>query len=299
MAGAGCSASPETIDAPCRRLANASGCIVVSVDYPSCPGAPLPQAARRLLQGTDYVRSARKPSASIPGGSRSAAIVPGVIWRRPSRFCADRMAPHRLSAPGLSGNRLLVQHPSYRAFGKGYGLTEAAMRWFWSQYLARPEDGMKPLASPLRADLRGLPPALVITAEFDPLRDEGEAYAGRLRTAGVRVEARRYDGQLHGFFQMGGVMNRGKQAINDAAAALRAALGSAPPAAGLREPAAPFDRAAYARYAASTPATPPAAASSSLTSRGRAASAAIAHAAKEATSGLISPTWAASTSVPC
>ena len=117
--------------------------------------------------------------------------------------------------------------PSYRAFGKGYGLTEAAMRWFWTQYLARPDDGEKPLASPLRADLRGLPPAFVLTAEFDPLRDEGEAYAARLRAAGVRVEARRYDGQLHGFFQMGGVMDRGKQAIDDAAAALRAALGSA------------------------------------------------------------------------
>ena len=99
------------------------------------------------------------------------------------------------------------------------------MRWFWHQYLARPDDGKNPLASPLRADLRGLPPALVITAEFDPLRDEGEAYAARLRAAGVRVQVERYDGQLHGFFQMGGVMDSGKQAIDDAAAALRAALG--------------------------------------------------------------------------
>ena len=98
------------------------------------------------------------------------------------------------------------------------------MRWFWTQYLARPEDGDNPLASPLAADLRRLPPALVITAEFDPLRDEGEAYAARLRAAGVRVQARRYDGQLHGFFQMGGVMDNGNQAIDDSAAAC-AALG--------------------------------------------------------------------------
>ena len=65
-----------------------------------------------------------------------------------------------------------------------------------------------------------------MTAEFDPLRDEGEAYAARLRAAGVVAKARRYDGQIHGFFQMGGVMDRGKQAIDDAAAALRTALGS-------------------------------------------------------------------------
>ena len=112
-------------------------------------------------------------------------------------------------------------------------------------------------------------------------------------------EARRYDGQLHGFFQMGGVMDRGKQAIDDAAAALRAGLGSA---ARRRGPASPL-RHSIARHTpvtlASTPATPPAAASCFSTPRGRAVSAAIGHAAKGATSGRISPTWAASMSAPC
>ncbi len=126
------------------------------------------------------------------------------------------------------------------------------MRWFWSQYLARPEDGKNPLASPLNADLRGLPPALVITAEFDPLRDEGEAFAARLRASGVRVEAKHYDGQLHGFFQMGGVMDKGKQAIDDAAAALRAALGDNPEKAATSS----IDRKAYARYAREHPGDP-------------------------------------------
>ncbi len=132
------------------------------------------------------------------------------------------------------------------------------MRWFWGQYLARPEDGRNPLASPLRADLRGLPPAFVLTAEFDPLRDEGEAYAARLRAAGVTREARRYDGQIHGFFQMGGVMDRGKQAIDDAAAALRKALGARHdrPASERGRGRPPLDRKAYARYAREHPGDP-------------------------------------------
>jgi acetyl esterase/lipase len=86
--------------------------------------------------------------------------------------------------------RIVTNHsfdaPSYTAFASGYGLTSAAMRWFWGQYLAKPDDGTKPLASPLRAHLRGLPSAFVITAKFDPIRDEGEDYAARLRAAGVR-----------------------------------------------------------------------------------------------------------------
>jgi acetyl esterase len=114
--------------------------------------------------------------------------------------------------------------PSYRAHAEGFGLTRTAARWYWSQYLPRPEDGAHPLASPLRAqDLRGLPPARVITAEYDPLRDEGEAYAARLRAAGVRAEVRRFEGQIHGFFSMCGIMDQGKAAIDDAAAALREA----------------------------------------------------------------------------
>src|SRR4029077_8083122 len=113
-------------------------------------------------------------------------------------------------------------------------------------------DGEKPLASPLRANLRGLPPAFVLTAEFDPLRDEEEAYAAKLRAAGVRVESRRYDGQLHGFFQMGGVMDKGKEAIDHAAAALSAALGGNPD----RAATSSIDREAYARYAREHPGNP-------------------------------------------
>jgi acetyl esterase len=116
--------------------------------------------------------------------------------------------------------------PSHRAFAKGYMLTHSEMVWFKRHYLPRDEDGNLPYAAPLRCpDLRNLPPALVITAEYDPLRDEGEAYARRLQAAGVRATLKRYDGMIHGFFQMSGIMDQAKVAVREAAAALRALWG--------------------------------------------------------------------------
>ena len=117
--------------------------------------------------------------------------------------------------------------PSYRENATGYLLETAAMQWFWDHYLPSASHGAQPYASPLRAtDLRGLPPALVITAEFDPLRDEGEAYARRLREAGVPTTLSRYDGMIHGFFGMTGVMDQAKAAMAEACAALRTAFAS-------------------------------------------------------------------------
>jgi acetyl esterase len=119
---------------------------------------------------------------------------------------------------------------SYAAYADGYWLTRSTMMWFWSHYLRKPEDGHHPYASVLRApDLAALPAALVMTAELDPLRDEGEAYAARLRSAGVPVELRRLDGMIHGFFNMTGVLDQARQAIEDAGLALRSAFWAAPP----------------------------------------------------------------------
>jgi acetyl esterase len=114
---------------------------------------------------------------------------------------------------------------SYRDNGEGYLLTTAMMRWFWDHYLGTSTDEQNHLVSPLRAeDLTGLPPAMVITAEYDPLRDEGEAYAARLAAAGVPVTHKRYDGQIHAFWQMPGLFPAAYQAADDAAAELRKAL---------------------------------------------------------------------------
>jgi acetyl esterase len=102
------------------------------------------------------------------------------------------------------------------------------MQGFWGLYLARAEDGHNPYASPLRApDLSGLPPAHVITAEYDPLRDEGEAYARRLAAAAVPVTQRRFDGMIHGFFGFGELIDLAREAVADAARELRRAFDAA------------------------------------------------------------------------
>jgi acetyl esterase len=116
---------------------------------------------------------------------------------------------------------------SYQQNADGYQLTKASMMWYWDHYLKNDGDAANPYAAPLRArDLSGLPPALVITAEFDPLRDEGEAYARRLREAGVQAQCTRYDGMIHGFFGMSAALDKGKQAISQASVALRAIFDS-------------------------------------------------------------------------
>jgi acetyl esterase len=107
---------------------------------------------------------------------------------------------------------------SHRELAEGYFLTRAAMQWFTGHYLASDDQSRLPEASPLHApNLSGLPPAFLITAEFDPLRDEGEAYAARLQQAGVSVTVKRYPGMVHGFVSMRGVVSGGRQAIQEAA----------------------------------------------------------------------------------
>ena len=99
------------------------------------------------------------------------------------------------------------------------------MAWFWAQYLNRPEDGADPYASPLRApSLSGLASALIMTAEYDPLRDEAEAYAKRLRDAGVTVRLTRYDGMIHGFLRRYTLLDQGRKALGEVAQVLREAL---------------------------------------------------------------------------
>ena len=119
-----------------------------------------------------------------------------------------------------------MQSASIEENKEGYLLTKADMHYFSGHYLSGGADPRDPLVSPLFAeDLSGLPPALVMTAEFDPLRDEGEAYAERLREAGVPVEVRRYDGLIHGFFSLRELVPAAQPSLDHAARAIRAACG--------------------------------------------------------------------------
>jgi acetyl esterase len=219
--------SVDTIDAPCRALANGAGCIVVSVDYRLAPEHKFPAAAEDCYAATKWVAD----HAAELGGDRERIAIGG------DSSGGNLTAVVALMARDRGGPKLVFQlliYPvtdynfgtgSYQQNADGYLLTKNAMVWFWNHYLRNEDDGRNPYASPLQArDLSGLPPAFVITAEFDPLRDEGEAYAARLREAGVPVDAKRYDGMIHGFFQMAGVLDQGKQAIADAAAHLKHAF---------------------------------------------------------------------------
>jgi acetyl esterase len=117
------------------------------------------------------------------------------------------------------------QTSSYVDNAEGYSLTRDTMIWYWDHYLANDADASNAYAAPQQAkDLQGQPRALVITAEYDPLRDEGEAYAHRLEAAGVPTTCTRYPGMIHGFFGMSAVVDKGKDAVAQASAALTAAF---------------------------------------------------------------------------
>jgi acetyl esterase len=220
----------ETVDGPCRRLAAVAKCLIVSVAYRLAPEHrfPIPVedafAATRYLAGQAEAFGVDRDRIAVGGDSAGGNLAAAVAL-----LAGQRSGPHltfQLLFYPVTNHAF--DTPSYREFAEGYLLTRRAMQWYWSHYLPRPEDGDKPAASPLRArhdDLRGLPPALVMTAEFDPLRDEGEAYADRLLDAGVRVQTHRQDGLIHGFLQFGGIIDRARTALDEGAAALRAALG--------------------------------------------------------------------------
>jgi acetyl esterase len=214
----------DTHDGASRAVANAAGCIVVSVDYRLAPEHKFPAAPEDAYAATQWVAA----NASSIGGDPTRLAVGG------DSAGGNLAAVVALMARDRGGPRLLYQvliYPvtdapgateSYRTNGDGYLLTNDAMSWFWNHYTRGAADRENPYAAPLRAgDLRGVPPALVITAEYDPLRDEGEAYARRLQAAGVPVRLSRYDGTIHGFFSMGAVLAQARTAVEEVGAALR------------------------------------------------------------------------------
>ena len=214
----------DTHDGVCRHLAKQSQAVVVSVDYRLAPEHKFPAAAEDCYAATCW---AAQNAASLGADAKRLAIggdsAGGNLAAVVALMARDR------GEPKIAFQLLIYpvtdhayETASYRDNADGYLLTKDAMVWFWNHYLTGAGDSSNPYASPLRAkSLAGLPPAMVVTAEFDPLRDEGEAYAAKLREAGVPVKLKPYDGLVHGFFSMIGFFDQAKQAVGDAAAEIR------------------------------------------------------------------------------
>ncbi|MEV0531607.1 alpha/beta hydrolase [Kitasatospora sp. NPDC050463] len=220
--------SPDTSDAICRRLTNTVGCVTASVGYRLAPEHPFPaavhdcRAAARWLAGNAEALGLDPARLAVGGDSAGGNLA-----------AALTLLARDEGGPALRHQLLVYPNTDHRAAPAAAGeqhddpllFNRRSVAWYWGHYLADPADGDHPLASPLRApSLAGLPPATVITAEYDPLCEEGERYAEALRAAGVPVESRRYAGMPHGFFAMTGVLDAAGEAQRYAAERLREAL---------------------------------------------------------------------------
>ncbi|MEO8972762.1 MAG: alpha/beta hydrolase [Ktedonobacteraceae bacterium] len=218
----------DTHDSICRSLANLVGCIVVSVDYRLAPEHKYPAAVEDCYAATGWIAQ----NATALGGDSTRIAVGG------DSAGGNLAAVVTLIARDENGPSLMFQlliypvtdyyvpgTPSYIENQEGYLLTREDMIWYFGQYLSNQDEAQDPHVSPLKApDLSHLPPAMVITAEFDLLRDEGEAYAQRLQEAGVPVILKRYNGLIHGLFGKDDGIEQAIQAQMDAANALRGAF---------------------------------------------------------------------------
>jgi acetyl esterase len=212
----------DVIDPILRAVTNSAGCLVVSVDYRLAPEFKFPVGPEDCYAATKWTaeniaKYNGDPNRIAVGGDSAGGNLAAVI----PLMAKDRGGPDiALQVLLYPVTDFSFNTKSYQINGEGHYLETPAMHWFKDQYLNSDDEIKDPYASPLLAeDLSGLPPALVITCEYDVLRDEGEAYAARLKEAGVPVEQTRYDGQIHGFFWMPVLMddaNKALQQISDA-----------------------------------------------------------------------------------
>ena len=216
----------DTADAVCRDICTSAGCVVVSVDYRLAPEHRYPAAVEDASAAIRWVADnmqALSGNGRLAVGGESAGGNLAAVACRQARDQGGPEIHFQLLAYPVTDCEL--DRASYRENGEGYLLERESMRWFWDHYCPEPELRRNADASPLRAkDLTNLPPALVVTAEFDPLRDEGEAYASALAAAGCQVEAVRYDGLVHDFFATARLFPSSRAGFEQACRALRDAL---------------------------------------------------------------------------
>jgi len=220
----------EVVDAPCRALAEATGCVVVSAQYRLAPESAYPAAAEDCYAVVQWVADhleelGTEAAGVVVAGDSAGGNLAAVV----SLMARDR------GGPAIAFQALVypvtdladMETESYRANGEGYLLTAAAMRWFRDHYVPDESRRTEPYASPVHAeDLSGLPPAFIAVMEFDPLHDDGQKYAELLRKAGTEATVHRYEGQIHGLFWLGGVCGRFGGLVEDLAKEVRAALGT-------------------------------------------------------------------------
>ena len=220
----------DTHDDLCRCLANGSGCRVVAVDYRLAPEHPFPAAVEDCWAAMKWIAEHASDfgiAGPIAVGGDSAGGNLAAVVAQLAKSEGPRIAFQLLIYPvtQLGGPEM----PSMQENAKGYFLERESMQWFTRMYCPDAAQRSDPRLSPLIAkDLSGLPPAYVATAGFDPLRDEGKAYADKLDAAGVPVTHVNYPGMIHGFFSLRGLIPKAREAVAASAAAVRAALEAEP-----------------------------------------------------------------------
>ncbi len=211
-------------DTTCRRLAVQGDCAVLSVHYRLAPETQFPGAAQDAYAATRWASDRARllnidPGKIAVGGDSAGGNLAAVVAQMAQDSKDFQVALQVLIYPMTDQSR---DYPSYQRNAKGYMLTTAALYWFMDNYIPDPQDRKSPLASPmLRQSLAGQPPALVISAEFDPLVDENQAYAERLKAAGVPTDYVCFPGMIHPFFTLGGVVDDSAKAEALVAAALK------------------------------------------------------------------------------
>lgn len=222
--------SLDTHDGMCRNLCAGAGCVVVSVDYRLAPEHKFPAGLDDCVFATRWAAEHAREFGADPD---RMAIAGDSAGGNMAAAAAIRLRDE--GGPPLCGQLLIYPvtgyhapgTPSYERNADGYGLTRETMKWFWRHYLNDESEATHPHASPLRAaSLGGLPPALVVTAEYDPLCDEGELYAAKLREADVPALCSRWPGMNHGFFFWVGIVDQAGAAMRESCDWLRGMFGS-------------------------------------------------------------------------
>ena len=223
----------DTHDVVCRTLANGARCAVFSVEYRKAPESPFPAAVDDCFAALSFVFTNLNPlkinSKQIAVGGDSAGGNLAAVMTLMARDAGGPAFSSPISFQLLiyPGTDQQMGHPSIDSNGEGYLLTKKSMLYFRGYYLPKKEDWLDWRASPLLAkSLARLPPAFVMTAGFDPLRDEGRAYSEKLNKDGVPTEYREYSDMVHGFITMGRVLDTANSALADCAQALKKAWGT-------------------------------------------------------------------------